>query len=78
MSPLNSNIAEPSAQSDLLPEKQAAKYLGISYVTLFRKRANKEIGFFRVGHRVIYSISRHLQPFLDSCEQKVQLTEGGK
>jgi excisionase family DNA binding protein len=58
--------------SNLLSEKQAAKFLGVSSITLFRKRKNREINFYRVGFRILYSREKHLLPFLDSCEQKAR------
>jgi excisionase family DNA binding protein len=36
-------------------EKTMAKKLGVSYMTVFRKRKAKEISFFRVGHRILYN-----------------------
>ena len=53
----------------LLNETDAAKFLGISRMTLLRKRNNNEIKFFRVGFRVLYSKEKHLLPFLTQCEK---------
>lgn len=53
----------------LMNELAAAKFLGISRMTLLRKRNAQEIGFFRVGFRVLYSKEKHLLPFLKKCEQ---------
>jgi excisionase family DNA binding protein len=39
----------------LMNEIEAAKFLGISRMTLLRKRNASEIGFYRVGFRVLYS-----------------------
>jgi excisionase family DNA binding protein len=50
-------------------EVQAAKFLGISRMTLLRKRNASEIGFYRVGFRVLYSKEKHLLPFLEGCEK---------
>lgn len=62
--------AEPSLISEpLLSEAEAAKFLGISKVTLWRKRQAKEIGYFRVGYRVLYSKEKHLVPFLKEREK---------
>ena len=61
------NINEP-----LMNETQAAKFLGISRMTLLRKRNSSEIKFFRVGFRVLYSKEKHLVPFLERCEQKAE------
>jgi excisionase family DNA binding protein len=49
-------------------EKEAADLIGISKVTLSRRRGAGEIGFYRVGIRVFYSES-HLARFLERCEQ---------
>ncbi|HMO81159.1 MAG TPA: recombinase family protein [Pyrinomonadaceae bacterium] len=60
---------EPSLNEPLLSEAEAAKFLGISKMTLLRKRNAGNIGFFRVGIRVLYSKEKHLIPFLQSCEK---------
>lgn len=62
---LNSSVLnEP-----LMNEIEAAKFLGISRMTLLRKRNDKKIGFFRVGFRILYSKEKHLLPFLKDCER---------
>lgn len=53
----------------LMNESEAAKFLGISRMTLLRKRNANEIGFYRVGFRVLYSKEKHLLPFLEQCEK---------
>jgi hypothetical protein len=53
----------------LMNEAEAARFLGISKMTLLRKRNANEIGFFRVGFRVLYSKEKHLLPFLEQCEK---------
>lgn len=53
----------------LMNETAAAKFLRISRMTLLRKRNANEIGFFRVGYRVLYSKEKHLIPFLEQCER---------
>ncbi len=58
------DIKEP-----LLNEKEAAEFLGVSRITLLRKRGQGEIAFFRIGYRVLYSREKHLLPFLEKCEQ---------
>lgn len=65
------SLAEP-----LLNESQAAKFLGISKMTLLRKRTAGEIEFFRVGFRVLYSKEKHLIPFLERCEKRSQRQAG--
>lgn len=62
--PQTASIAEP-----LLSETDAAKFLGISNITLLRKRKAGNIGFFKVGFRVLYSMEKHLIPFLNACEK---------
>lgn len=57
-------ISEP-----LISEAKAAEFLGISKMTLLRKRNAGEISFFRVGFRVLYSKEKHLIPFLERCEK---------
>ncbi len=53
----------------LLSEAEAAEFLGISKMTLLRRRTAAEIRYFKVGHRVLYSKEKHLIPFLEQCEQ---------
>lgn len=55
----------------LLSEADAAKFLGVSKMTVLRKRNAGEIGFFRVGFRVLYSKEKHLLPFLQKREKAV-------
>ena len=44
-------------------------FKGISRMTLLRKRNASEIGFYQVGHRILYSKEKHLIPFLKACEK---------
>jgi len=60
---------QPTLNEPLMNEIEAAKFLGISRMTLLRKRNASEIGFYRVGFRVLYSKEKHLIPFLQSCEK---------
>lgn len=57
---------------DLLHENRAAEYLGISISTLKRKRYGHEISSYLVGTRIRYSRSKHLDPYLEKCEQKAK------
>ena len=59
------NLTEP-----LMNEIEAAKFLGISRMTLLRKRNAGKVKFFRVGFRVLYSKEKHLLPFLEECERE--------
>ncbi|MBK9214609.1 MAG: recombinase family protein [Chloracidobacterium sp.] len=63
----SSDIVEP-----LLSEAEASRFLGISKMTLLRKRNAGLIGFFRVGIRVLYSKEKHLLPYLAKCEVQGQ------
>lgn len=60
---------QPALNEPLINEIEAARFLGISRMTLLRKRNANEIGFFRVGFRVLYSKEKHLIPFLEQCER---------
>jgi Recombinase len=60
---------KPTLNEPLMNEVEAAKFLGISRMTLLRKRNASEIGFYRVGFRVLYSKEKHLIPFLEGCEK---------
>lgn len=60
---------QPNLNEPLMNEIEAAKFLGVSRMTLLRKRNAQEIGFYRVGFRVLYSKEKHLLPFLQSCEK---------
>lgn len=62
-------VSDDEPSTKLLTSKEAALYCRISEVTLWRMRKNCEIGFFRVGNRVLYSIEKHLLPFFESRER---------
>ncbi len=53
----------------LMSEVQAAKFLGISKMTMMRRRKAKKIKYYRVGFRVLYSKEKHLIPYLEECEK---------
>lgn len=59
----------PSFNEPLVNEAEAAKFLGISKMTLLRRRNAGEIGFYRLGFRILYSKEKHLIPFLNKCEK---------
>ncbi len=65
----NPQPIQPTLTEPLINEIEAAKFLGISRMTLLRKRNAGEVGFFRVGYRVLYSKEKHLLPFLKTCEK---------
>lgn len=54
---------------DIIDERAAASFLGLSRITLIRKRNDRKLGFYRVGTRILYSKSKHLLPFLALHEQ---------
>ncbi|MGI8466999.1 MAG: recombinase family protein [Pyrinomonadaceae bacterium] len=60
---------QPILNEPMMNEIESAKFLGISRMTLLRKRNEGEIGFYRVGFRVLYSREKHLIPFLNNCEK---------
>lgn len=65
----NQDIPTNHISEPLISEAKAAEFLGISKMTLLRKRNASEIGFYRVGFRVLYSKEKHLLPFLEQCEK---------
>jgi excisionase family DNA binding protein len=70
---INSLIRESAEISTikLLSESEASAFLGISKITLQRKRKDGSISFYRVGGRVLYS-PNHLEEYLSKCEQKAR------
>lgn len=62
---------ENNSQADepLMSEKEAAAFLGISKMTLMRRRKANKIAYYRVGFRILYSKEKHLLPFLEKCEK---------
>jgi excisionase family DNA binding protein len=68
---------EKDYESGLLSEKEAAKWLGVSRITLLRARMAGKIGFYRIGARVLYSEENHLRPFLETCERKPRNSRKG-
>jgi excisionase family DNA binding protein len=73
LSSRDEEIADEVLSSDesLLSEAEAARFLGVSKMTLLRKRHSTEISFFRVGSRVLYSRQKHLLPYLAKNENKL-------
>ena len=66
---MSSNIKTKQSEK-LLSVKEASGFLGISSVTLHRILKRQEIGFFRVGGRILFSQEQHLFPFLQKCENQ--------
>ncbi len=56
-------------KDDLLMNKaQVCKYLGVHPITLDRRIRRHEIGFYRVGRRVLFSKSKHIIEYLTRNE----------
>lgn len=68
--PSRSEASAPVLNEPMMNEADAARFLGISKMTLLRRRKAGEIGFYRVGFRVLYSKEKHLIPFLTECENQ--------
>lgn len=51
-----------------LDEKECARRLNLSQMTIARLRKLQKIGHFRVGRRVLYGDS-HIRKFLQDCSQ---------
>jgi excisionase family DNA binding protein len=66
---LPENAGRSPATEPLLSEAEAAHFLGVSKMTMLRRRQAGVIGFYRVGFRVLYSKEKHLLPFLTNCEK---------
>ncbi len=62
---------------DLLREGRAAQFIGVSQMTLIRKRRNGEVSFYQIGSRCLYSKENHLLPYLETCEKKAKKTDDG-
>jgi excisionase family DNA binding protein len=60
----------------LMSVPEAAKYLGVSPITVWRKLgvkdAARELSCYRFGHRVLLSKEKHLLPYLHSHEQAAE------
>lgn len=64
---------------NLLSVAETAKFLRVSEATIWRKLGNEklkhELGCYRIGGRVVISLTKHIEPYLAKCEQKAQLPE---
>jgi excisionase family DNA binding protein len=58
----------------LLSVKEAARFIGISSVTLHRILKREEIEHYRVGHRILFSKESHILPYLSRNEKKAKLS----
>lgn len=57
-----------NSADEILNISQAARYLKISPLTIYRLRKKGKIKFYQVGTRVMFSKDKHLLPFINSCE----------
>lgn len=62
------DAATVASSGDNLSEKEAARALGISRVSLFRLRRAGLIGYYCIGGRVLYS-PEHLRAYLATVER---------
>lgn len=78
---MNMNLAAVTEQNSnergLLSEREAATYIGVCRLTLLRLRQRHQLGFFRVGSRVLYSIDEHIKPFLARSEEIARIKREG-
>lgn len=51
-------------EDDIKTIKQGARCIGVSPITLHRIMRRGEIGYFRIGSRIVFSREKHLIPFL--------------
>ena len=63
------DAATASSTTDNLSEKEAARALGISRVSLFRLRRAGLIGYYCIGGRVLYA-PEHLRAYLTTVERR--------
>lgn len=62
---------EIKTEETLLTKTEAAEFLGISPVTLWRMR--ESIKCYRIGRRVFFSKEKHLLPFREKREESYKL-----
>lgn len=63
------SLKELNTENSLINEFEASKRLGVSRITMIRLRERGEIGYFRIGTRILYAPS-HLETFLLQVEHK--------
>lgn len=57
------------SKETLLNETESASFLKVSRMTIIRRRKTGELSHYRIGFRVLYSLEKHLLPFLEKCER---------
>lgn len=61
-----SSIEPISSENNILSLKKAAEYMGISSPMMHRIRREGRIGCYRIGRRILFSKTDHLDPYLHS------------
>ena len=65
---------EAPENETLMSVPQAARFLGVSPITVWRKlglkNTTRELSCYRFGHRVLLSKEKHLLPYLHAHEQR--------
>ena len=64
-------------QKATLSEREFCEAVGISRVTAWRLREAGQLAYCRVGSRIKY-LPRHVEEFLESCEQRPHQSRRGK
>lgn len=64
----STSMNESNMTDGLLSEREAAKRLGVSRITMLRMRQDGRIKFYRIGTRVLFG-DEHLRDFLASVER---------
>jgi len=65
-----SNLRQESVQT-CYSEMELARRLGVSRITILRARQRGELGFYRIGARVVYA-DHHVQEFLAERERRAK------
>lgn len=55
-------------------EAEAGKVLGVSAMTIRRRREDGQLGYYQIGSR-IYISSSHIEQFLEKNEVKASISE---
>jgi len=65
---------ETTENETLMSVPEAARFLGVSPITVWRKlglkNTSRELSCYRFGHRVLLSKEKHLLPYLHAHEQR--------
>ncbi len=69
----NQRIAEPEIYTD----KEAAHFLRVSQVTMWRLRKKGEINFRRISSKIVY-LREDIDAYLDKNKRAAFAVEGGK